>query len=110
MSRSSHQHLVSSGRASGSARQDPLGLPGQNEVGAALHSPRGAAPSPVSAAGSLPPWRTAFSPVSVLAAAALTMFEGQAVFAHAAPSTMGIDRLFRFRRGSRTYVGPELQA
>lgn len=103
MSGSPHGHLVSPGRASGSARQDPLGLPGQNEVGAALHSPRGAAPSPVSAAGSLPPRQTAFPPVSVVAAAALTIFEGQAVFRLVAPSPAGIQELFRLRRGTRIH-------
>jgi len=99
------QHLVSPGRASGSARQDPLGLPGQSEVGAALHSPRGAAPSPVSAAGSLPPWQAAFPRVAVVAAAALTIFEGQDVFRLIRSSKITAP-FFRLRRGSRRYASP----
>lgn len=109
MSRLPQGHLVSSGRQAGSARQT-LGLPGQSEVGAASHSPRGTAPPPVSAAGSLPPRQTAFPPVSVMAAAALTIFEGQAVFALVAPSPAGIERLFRLRCGSRLHAVQETRS
>jgi hypothetical protein len=43
----------------------------------------------------------AFPRVTVLAAAALTTFDGQAVFEISTPSGANIDRLFRLRRGSR---------
>lgn len=102
MSRSFPEHLVSPGCQPGSARQDPLGLPGQSEVGAALHSPRGAAPTQLSAAGLLTPRQTASPPVAVVAAAALTIFEGQAVFRLIAPApSADIQELFRLGRGSR---------
>lgn len=108
MSGSFDGHLVSPGRASGSARQDPLGLPGQSEVGATLHSPRGAAPTPVSAAGSLPARQMAFPRASVLAAAALTIFEGQGVFRLTSAPPLGASTLFRLRRGSRFYTAEGL--
>jgi hypothetical protein len=104
MSRSPKGHLVSPGRQAGSARQDPLGLPGRSEVGAALHSPRGAAPTRVSAADFLPSRRTALPPVAVVAAAALTHFEGQAAFRILSTGEAGM--LLHLRRGSRLY-GPE---
>jgi hypothetical protein len=71
-------------------------------VGAALHSPRGAAPNPVSAAGSLPSRQLAFPHANVVAAAALTIFEGQAVFRVISPEC-AFCPLFRLRRGSRTH-------
>lgn len=104
MSRSFNEHLVSPGCQPGSARQDPSGLPGRSEVGAALHSPRGAAPTPVSAAGLLPLRQTVLPPVAVVAAAALTIFEGQAVFRLIGRSpSADTQELFRLRSGSRIH-------
>jgi hypothetical protein len=45
-----------------------------------------------------------------MAAAALTIFEGQAVFALVAPSPAGIERLFRLRCGSRLHAVQETRS
>lgn len=76
-------------------------------AGAAAVPPAAAAPNPVSAAA-LPPPEQAHAPVATApVVAALTTFEGQAVFRVLAPGTPDFraGHLFRFRRRSRTVEG-----
>jgi hypothetical protein len=50
----------------------------------------------------------AFPRASVLAAAALTIFEGQGVFRLTSTPALGATTLFRLRRGSRFYTAEGL--
>lgn len=73
-------------------------------AGAAAVPPAAAAPTPVSAA-TLPPPGQAVAPIATApVVAALTTFEGQAVFRVLAPGTPDFrnGELFRLRIGSRT--------
>ncbi|CAM4218016.1 hypothetical protein NOLU111490_13705 [Novosphingobium lubricantis] len=76
-------------------------------AGAAAVPPAAAAPTPVSAA-TLPPPGQAVAPIATApVVAALTTFEGQAVFRVLQPGTPDFraGHLFRFRHSSRTVEG-----
>lgn len=102
MSRSLLQNRMS--HAGGrSARHGLLPTVSGHAAGVAAAPPAAATPSSVSAANCPPSGPVAPSPAAFPVVAALTIFEGQAVFRILPPGSSGLlaRDIFRFRRGSR---------
>ena len=111
MSRPPTKRLAHAPASPRPARHRPDGYTGDREAGAAPQPPGGAAPTPLD---SLAPSAAARErsdsnpPTRMAAKAALTIFEGQAVFRlfHVGGIDLPQGPLFRLRRGSRTISIP----